>query len=186
MQLFVSLLACNVVNGPSLTASSSCVCVFVCELENNHPAFCLGAGAAMTNTLKLHSQRHTDGATIEPVCQCLCMCVNMHVYFSSQSWMRPPLAVSLKHIPFLVCRHAPGDNLDSRSKHKSPLGPLTSFLFEPQNVYPFSCWLLSAMKELLSNYSDMLWGFSRDPCKEDHIPKYMDSIHPRSSRLGSK
>lgn len=57
--------------------------------------FCIlfRAATAMTNTLKLHRQRHPDGATIEPVCKCLwvhlceCECV------SSLSWMRPTRTV---------------------------------------------------------------------------------------------
>lgn len=50
-----------------------CVPELSLQPENNHPAFCLGADVAVTNTLKLHRLRHTDGATMEPVCQRLCV-----------------------------------------------------------------------------------------------------------------
>ena len=92
--LFVSSLASNVVNGPSLTASCRGVCVcFVCvgeaglrwrlrmpelslQPENNRPAFCLESATAMTNTLELQRQRLPDGATMGPVCKRLC--VSLH------------------------------------------------------------------------------------------------------------
>lgn len=105
----------------------------------------------MTNTLKLQRQRHTDGATTEPVCRrlCVCLCVNACVCLFpvlNETTSQELHTHTNTHTPFLVCRRTPGDNLDSRSKHKSPSGPLASFLFGPWTAYPFSCWVLGAVK----------------------------------------
>lgn len=60
------------------------------------------ADVAMTNTLKLLRQRHTDGATIEPVCYCVCVCfVSACMCVSSQN-ERDRLAVAHTNTrPFL-------------------------------------------------------------------------------------
>lgn len=115
------------------------------------------------------------------VCVCESVLVCLFTVLNETALLRH----TYTYAPFLVFRHAQWDNLDSHSKHKSPLGPLPCFLFGPWTVDPIGCWTFSTAEEPLSKHSDMLWSFSRAQCKENHTPATIDSSQPTGSHLGS-
>lgn len=143
--LVCKLLRCFCVKGDWLPELSL-------QPQNSHPTFCLGPPQWPTPS-NWAPEAHRQSYNRASMLVCVCVCVSLrplewHCFAEAQT----------KHAPFLVFRHAQGYNLDSHSKHKSPLGLLLNILLGSQTESN-GCQLLSI---LLSKHWDML-SFLRDP-----------------------